>query len=474
MAKKKSKKVVRYRRPLNINVGMIIFALIFAYMSFYVYTYMKRDKIEFYEVVEGSIVNDQRHTGIIFREETPKYTNSAGNINFYLREGKRAAVGTRIYSIDETGTLSSLLAEKTEGSVTLSKDNLSTLKKQLSSFSQTFTDVSFKSVYDVKYTLDSEVLEFVNIDALKNLDSVIAEMGINFEQVRSDAAGVVSYSIDGMESLTPSQVTSDMFNKSNYTKSGIKSGQMVAKDTPAYKLINSANWSIVFQLTEEENALYSGRSSLTVKFAGRDLKTTGAFSVIAGADGAVYGKLDFRKYMEQFVSDRFVDFEIVTEEVRGLKIPRSSVVTENFFLVPKEYLVRAADGSGRGFYKEVYSENGPSIVLVSATIYNSDEDNYYIGTTEEEDAAAGEYKLKAGDYIIMENSQERYQLGAMASMDGVYNINRGYSIFKRIEILSSNDEYYTIATGSDYGLSVYDHIVLDAASVEKEGIIIYQ
>ena len=102
MAKKKNRKVVRYRRPLNINVGMIIFALIFLYMAFYLYTYLRRDKVEFYEVVEGSIVNDTRHTGIIFRTEEPKYTDRAGNINFYLREGKRAAVGTRVYSIDET------------------------------------------------------------------------------------------------------------------------------------------------------------------------------------------------------------------------------------------------------------------------------------------------------------------------------------------------------------------------------------
>ena len=183
MAKKKNKKVIRYRRPLNINVGMIIFALIFAYMSFYVYTYLRREKIEFYEVVEGSIVNDRRHTGLIFRTEATKYTEHSGNINFYLREGKRAAVGTRIYSIDETGVLSRLLAENAGETASLSKDNLSSLKKQLSSFSQTFTDEDFKSVYDTKYTLDSQVLEYVNVDALKNLDSVIAEMGVNFDQI---------------------------------------------------------------------------------------------------------------------------------------------------------------------------------------------------------------------------------------------------------------------------------------------------
>ena len=38
----KNKKIVRYRKPLNINVGMIIFAMIFVYLSFSVYTYLSR------------------------------------------------------------------------------------------------------------------------------------------------------------------------------------------------------------------------------------------------------------------------------------------------------------------------------------------------------------------------------------------------------------------------------------------------
>ena len=57
MAKKKNKKVIRYRRPLNINVGMIIFAIIFLYLIFSVYTYLKREKIQFYEVVDLSLIH---------------------------------------------------------------------------------------------------------------------------------------------------------------------------------------------------------------------------------------------------------------------------------------------------------------------------------------------------------------------------------------------------------------------------------
>ena len=47
--KKKSKnsKIVRYHRPINFNVGMIIFAIIFIYLIFSVYKYVRKDKNQF-------------------------------------------------------------------------------------------------------------------------------------------------------------------------------------------------------------------------------------------------------------------------------------------------------------------------------------------------------------------------------------------------------------------------------------------
>ncbi len=466
MAKKKNKKVIKYRRPLNINVGIIIFALIFVYLAFYVYTYIQRDKVEVYEVAEGSIVNDKRHTGIIFREEEVFYTDSAGNINYYMREGKKAAIGTRIYSIDETGRLSELLAEETGDTVTLSKENLATLKKELSSFSQTLTDETFRDVYDTKNDLDSEVLEYVSVDTLRSLDNVIDEMGASFEQVSSEKSGIVSYTIDSMESLTPEDVTSSMFDRSNYSRSIIKSGQLVELHSPVYKLITDTDWYIVFQPDEEEIALYNDRSSLTVKFTGKDLEASGQYSLITGADGELYCCLKFSKYLEQFISDRYVDFEVVTEEVKGLKIPRSSVTEVNFYLIPREFAVLSDSGSVQGVLKETYTEDGVDTSLVSINVYNSDEDYYYVGMDDS--------GLSAGDYLVKENSADRYQVGATAAVLGVYNINRGYTAFRKIEVLSSNDEYYTVKKGSSYGLSVYDHIVLDASAVTGNGMVIYQ
>ena len=185
-----------------------------------------------------------------------------------------------------------------------------------------------------------------------------------------------------------------------------------------------------------------------------------------GSETYGYGKLDFSKYMEQFISDRFVDFEIKVDKADGLKIPVSAVTDKNFYLIPLEYMTQGGDSSEDGFYKEVYTENGTSIVFVPTTVYYSDEEFYYVDMGEENG-------FKAGDYVVRPESSDRYQIGRTASLKGVYNINKGYTIFKQIDILDSNSEYYTVRKNMKYGLSVYDHIVLDASMVE-EGQLLYQ
>ena len=464
--KRDTKDMPRYRHPLNINVGMIIFAIIFVYMTFSVYTYAKKEKVQFYEVVEGDIVTDYGYTGIIFRQEEVQYADRAGYIHYYVREGKRAAVGARIYSIDETGSLASLLEEKNETNAVLTNEHFSEIKRLLSSFAMNYSDLSYDMTYSLRSTLDASVSEYVNFNTLESMDSMMGQTGAVFYQVKAPASGVISYGIDQYEGLDPSQITAEHFNRSSYTKEITKAGQRIAASDPVYKLITSDDWSIVFPLTEQQLEEYSGRTHLHVTFNSRNLETDGAFSVITGADGSSYGKLDFNQYMVQFISDRYVNFEVEAERVDGLKIPVTSVTTKDFYLIPLEFMAQGGDSSDTGFYKEVYSEKGASIEFVSVTIYNSTEEYYFIDMGEKS-------PLKAGDFVIKPDSTERYQIGAKESLQGVYNINKGYAVFKQIEILKSNEEYYTIRKGMDYGLSVYDHIVLNADLV-YEGQLIYQ
>ena len=95
------------------------------------------------------------------------------------------------------------------------------------------------------------------------------------------------------------------------------------------------------------------------------------------------------------------------------------------------------------------------------TIYNSKDGYYYISSSD----------FSAQDQIRKPESDESYTLEETETLKGVYNINKGYAVFRQIEILAENSEYAIVKTGSDYGLSMYDHIALNGEDI-KEGDLI--
>ncbi|MBQ2467798.1 MAG: hypothetical protein II506_08530, partial [Lachnospiraceae bacterium] len=80
--------------------------------------------------------------------------------------------------------------------------------------------------------------------------------------------------------------------------------------------------------------------------------------------------------------------------------------------------------------------------------------------------------VSTGDQLIKANSNERYSAGNdIAELQGVYNVNKGYAVFKQIEILYQNEDYCVINTGTQYGVSLYDHIVLQGNLVNENDLI---
>ena len=56
-------------------------------------------------------------------------------------------------------------------------------------------------------------------------------------------------------------------------------------------------------------------------------------------------------------------------------------------------------------------------------------------------------------------------------MEGVYNINKGYAVFKQIDLLFQNEEYSVVRTGTSYGIALYDHIALEGNKVKENDLI---
>ena len=132
---------------------------------------------------------------------------------------------------------------------------------------------------------------------------------------------------------------------------------------------------------------------------------------------------------------------------------------EAFFVIPQEYVTTGGNSSSQGV---LVSEDGESAVFQAVDIFNiSDDGEAYISR----DA------LESGTLLLKPESSETYTVEETKTLTGVYNINRGYAVFRKVTILCENDEYYIVAEGEDYGLSNYDHIVQDSSSIDQKDVV---
>lgn len=54
---------------------------------------------------------------------------------------------------------------------------------------------------------------------------------------------------------------------------------------------------------------------------------------------------------------------------------------------------------------------------------------------------------------------------------GVYNINKGYAVFREVTVIDANEEYCIVESNNLYGLAAYDYIVLNADEVTEDQIV---
>lgn len=457
---KKGKRIVRYKSPVNLNAGIVIFGLISIYLFINIVIYFTTDRTSYYEVVEGSNSKEinTTFTGIALRDEIIKYADSSGYIDYYVREGSRISNNTTLYSIDSTGQLTELLKETASENAKLTEENVNTISNLLYDFSNNFDEMNFSDTYNFKSSIKGTVVDLINMNSLQKLAK---EKGDSFSINKSGVSGIVLYRVDDYETLTPKKLKAAHFNKAEYTSAKFSSGDKVEKSTPIYKAINDEEWNIAIQLTSDQIKKYKGTTGIKLKFLKDGLTTTANFKIIKGADKQKYGIISLSKYMVRYVNDRFLDIQIIDDTITGLKIPKTSLVTKSLYVIPKEYGAEGGDSDKIGFNRQIQSEGKTTNEFYYPTIAYSDENNYYVSTS----------LFEKGDILMAMDSTDVYSIEKTQDFVGVYNINNGYTVFVRINILDTTDEYYIVESGDTYGLTIYDRIVLDGSTVSENQII---
>lgn len=457
---KKNKRIVRYKSPISLNAGIVIFGLISIYLFINIVIYFTTERTSYYEVVAGSNSEEVNttFTGIAIRDEIIKYADISGYIDYYVREGSRISNNTTLYSIDSTGKLDELLSKTASKNSKLTEDNINTISDLLYDFSNNFDEMNFSDTYNFKSSIKGTVVDLINMNSLQKLAK---ESGDSFSINKAGVSGIVLYRVDDYETLTPQKLKYSYFDKTTYTSAKFSSGDKVEKSTPIYKAVNDEQWSIAVQLTKAQIKKYKKTTGIKIKFLKDGLTTTANFEIVKGEDGKKYGIISLAKYMIRYVNDRFLDIQIIDDTITGLKIPKSALVTKSLYVIPKQYGAEGGDSEKIGFNRQIQVEGKTTNEFYYPIIAYSDKNNYYVSTK----------LFNEGDILTAMDSTEVYSIEKTQDFVGVYNINNGYTVFVRINILDTTDEYYIVESGDNYGLSVYDRIVLDGSKVSENQII---
>lgn len=464
---KKQNKVKKYRKPINLNIGMLIFAVVFIYVIICVIMYFQTKHIVRYEVKEGFIATSNIYSGVVIRDETVVNTENAGYVNYYVYDGERVAKGDIVYTIDETGRLSEQLTAAASEENTLSDKELREFRSEIMNFMHGFDGEHFEKTYEFKRSLQNTLLKLASSNVLKEIQAMNTGSGVGsvIDYCNAPKTGIVSYWTDGYESLTADMVTEAVFEKEGYEKKYILNNDLLAVGDAVYKLSTNENWSIVIPIDADRGAELEEEGYIKVRFLKNQYESWGAVKLLHNGDGKTYLQLSFTNSMITFVGERFLEVELIVNDEKGLKIPVSSIVEKEFFLIGKDFV--SEDSSTQGKYsviRQCYLEDGTiSSEVVSTDVYSYDEETeeYYV------DASV----LNAGDILYKLDSQETYTVSKRATLIGVYNVNKGYADFKQINILYKNEEYAIVKANTSYGLNVYDYIVLDAEAVRDDQFI---
>ena len=465
----KENNIVKFRTRREVNIGLVVALGVLVILVLNIYRYVTTPHLSLYEVQEGSVGSEATAIAMILREETVYRTEQAGYINYYYREGARVAKGEKVYSLNDSSDWQDLLDLDEENSA-LTENDLLRLKEDIRRFSAEYTDVGFGACYELREEFLSDYLRYRDMSMLDALSKQGSNVSGTIQTVYSEKSGTVTYFSDAYDGYTKEQITGEEFLQDNRTvPERSKTTGISGIDSFAYKLVTTEKWQLIIQADEESmKRLREEGNTVTFRILGDSELYEKPYELFS-AGGEQFLLVEMERYGNDYLSERFVEVTISFASEEGLKIPATSVVEKELYQIPERFVMAGGgEEDSLGISMERFDEESgeilPDYQKIDPLFY---EDGYYYVATE--DFEADRYINSAGLGVEPERAM---LFSFITRLEGVYNMNKGYAVFKRIERLTDLEDYILVKAGLAGGVALYDHIVLDVSAVTKDVILI--
>jgi hypothetical protein len=455
----------------HLNLGLVVYIAIFAYLIFCVLSFSLSKKVNYTVAEIGSIVESETFNGLIIKNEVAVSANLSGYSRFFIPEGEKVKKGSYVSLISETKNIEDLFPVLTISSMEdeITEDNYTYIKSRLRNYVLTKNDQNFDYNYSMKSDLNKAINDMANTVIIENLDfnaNLLEENDLysNFlndsiNLYEAPVSGVVSYSFDGFEDMNIDNFTIDDLYI-NPSIDEVLTSNTISQGNHIFKIVDNYEWYIAAEINSVCENEIKNKASVELNFYNQKIIVNADIYSIFNDNNNTYAIFKIDRYMGSFLTERFIDFTITYDTSNGIKIPNSCVVESEFISIPIDAFV--SSGNSKGVNKQIFSDEfvgGQSIQFVKAKMYTI-EDEYVYATFDSD--------VNIGDVIEYSdgNSTLTYALKDTVFLEGVYVINKGYPVFRLIETVSTNEDYRIIEENTSYGVMMYDRIMSDISANE--------
>lgn len=457
------------RKPSNefrVNIGTIIFAIIFFYIIIRILISLQKESLSIYEVQNSYIDTNISATALIVRQEELVNATSSGYVSYYVRDGEKIGKNKTVYTIDETGSIYEKIKDADSDAFELTNDGLNEVRTRISNFENYFNYASFSDVYNFHYDIENAVLELTNeamIEQLTSLDDSSTDIS-TYKKVTTTDSGIITYYKDGYENFDIHNFKASDINKSNYKKTTLKTGEIINSGDPVYKLITSENWYLIAELSDKQVKELSDQDTVTVNIHNSSKNITCNFE-LTKQDNKNFIIISLNQQMVNYINDRFIDIVIIQDQNNGLKIPNTSITKKSVYKIPIDYLSQGSDSTSNNLLNiKVLDDKGEvTLKQVSPDIYKTDDEYCYVDPND----------FGGNDVLVNTQNNDTLALNTAekAELQGVFCVNQGIATFRYIDVFYQDDEYTIVKPEVPYSIAWYDRIILDQSLVKENQII---
>lgn len=479
----------RKRKAKTTSSGIFSASIVIAIFFLFVFVYIGHAIWDFWTpgietmIVRTNTVSDpQSFTGVIIRDEQVIYAQRDGQLEFWVHEHERVAVGTLVASVLNPGMAGAAIerlnaiedqAIEAQSRRHVTDSTVQSINNNIGNMvyarAHNFAAMNLSEIYSLRDNVNQVIGTRNQISVT---DGVAARDSLQREQVRHATAlqynsqnmyapysGIMSRIVDGMEAdLTGASIDSLTRDSVRELVESITTvpAQSVTEGDAAFKLVGN-NWYIAVEMPTEKVNFEEGANRLVYLFN----PTVGAYEshslIVRRIDyGTRYSLVVFRstRHVTDFMCRRSISIRISSGVESGLLVPDTAIAVRRHFRIPEIYV--------RGLLENyvVLSVNGESVPL--AVTVESTVDGYsYIQQTD---------SLSVGSLLVPSVSDVSHLLLSsehLHELYGVYMDRFGAATFRAINLGTNvrDGGYVLLDLALGQGINEFSHIVTDASTV---------